>query len=214
MAYEDFTTYTETDPLNKLTITANKIEMRGVSETTPFRVYKDFTADHFANFTHYFKITFIDLKGDETIILTSLSNTLADDYTDFATNNDAITTHCYYRNADFMNRYTLGDTETDNTDWYSGFADGFIGYMTFTRVGTTLTIQIYSDATKLILVDTISITGTANTRRYLYMCIWRNSGDNSGTDIDIENYDLNESTPTSTDKNIPHFFKSQFVTHH
>lgn len=53
MAYQDFTTFTETDAGGKLTVTSTKIDIANLLDSDVGKVYKDMGANHFdGNFEH------------------------------------------------------------------------------------------------------------------------------------------------------------------
>jgi len=59
---EDFTSYTEDDPLNHLTQTADRSSFAAMSGNETTSLYKDYDADHFTDFEHLVKVM-IDSHG-------------------------------------------------------------------------------------------------------------------------------------------------------
>lgn len=201
MVLEDYTTYTEVEPDDRIQKTATHIDHRAENNEASY-LYKSFGAGHFGDFEHL-----VDAKSnfDEMYsigLFWSLQNVISDFYT--ARTGTVIGVHFYRHDVvgtiiymrQYVNSVATGDwvAVAVNT-WY---------YMRIKRVGTALTCRIWTNATDRdnndvgagSYVDELSITCVATTFQYMYGCNNFSQGlPNSGMDTDIENLDLQEAVP-------------------
>jgi len=79
MAYEDFTTYTEVDPGNDITLTSSATSWDDLVKGSESYVYKDYGVDHFSgDFTHSFEMVHVNPTGSVLPVFWLLSNYLDD----------------------------------------------------------------------------------------------------------------------------------------
>jgi len=216
MAYEDYTTYTDVDTENDFTITANKIEVDTIRRGVASWIVKDKGAGHFTDFEHLLKCTWIADSSDKSECgiwgLTNANFTQEE----METNSEGILLRQFYKTTGLLHQIRLTDMSLLNSDIF----DSVLGtpyYYEIERIDTTLTTRIYDDSNRTNLVDTLVIVCENGAKRYILACFSRAdtvSFPNVTQTLDIENLDLQEATPTATDKNIPNYFKSQFITHH
>jgi hypothetical protein len=78
MAYEDYTTFTELDPTSDITVeSATKISFEDLTQSGGYRVFKDYTADHFdGDFTHQFEVQFSDNVSSCSVYPWTVANVL------------------------------------------------------------------------------------------------------------------------------------------
>ena len=191
MPYEDFTTYTEDDASDVLTVTANKVAaVVALKNYSAYRVYKDYGTDHFgATFQHDYKWTGTAENGDTPILLQwAVSNVIEGGNYWNSNNSQAIS------GARTDNVFALFGYETNDVDTFScTFAATY--YLTAERTGeTAMQIRVYSDAGRTILLDTIAVSVVSG-RRFRYV-FGTNCFDGAGSYAwmsgDTENLDLNE----------------------
>jgi len=214
MAYEDFTTYTDVDEDSDFTITANKITIDTLRRDALSYIRSDKGIDHFTDFTHYLKVNWIGADLKATCGFWNLSNS-SNSIFQMETNNEGINARLFFKLTGTLHQWSIFDMTDGDNDRYNG-ALGTL-YLEISRSGTTFTMRLYSDEARTLLQDTVTVETDLTAYRYLFGAI---SGEYA-TDIDraisceIENLDINEApTPTATDKNIPNYFNSQFITHH
>lgn len=188
MAFEDFTTYTETDPQPALTVTSSRITATSATNSSNHHVTKDAGAGHFGDFTHL--ITFrLDSNTGITYfgidVVANVSGNLED------INSNGVGLQLTYQSETGDTLY-LVDVASTNEDFSVGVSDATTYYLTFSRSGTTGTCLIYSDSGRTTLLDTITVTCGSTTYRYL------NASTGLGFGVDgvfsgyVENLDLQE----------------------
>jgi len=127
-AYEDFTTYTEVDEDNDITVYTNEIDVDTMRRDAVSYVHKDFGASHFGDFEIQFEATCSAASGIGASVnffgLTNSSFT----HEDAVQNNEGILVHS------------------------STF------YFTLTRSGSTVNLKIYSDAARTNLLDILTVS--------------------------------------------------------
>jgi hypothetical protein len=114
-------------------------------------VFKDYGADYFKDFDFEFEleITAGDTQGNA--LLCAVSNFPSGGFQNLRNNNDCIGVWAY-NNANDLRIY-LSDYNTDNDDFYvDGGSTSNRLFCTFKRVGTTATLDIYSDSGRTSLV--------------------------------------------------------------
>lgn len=211
MATEDFTTYTEVDPGEDLTVIATKITATNAIKNQEWYVTKDKEADHFGDFEHLEKVntTASDDYGSLGFWgLSNGSNTMGDMFT----NNEGL---MWMFSHGVPPHIYLQDASNDN---YDSFACSYSTdyYCTIKRAVTAGTVKIYSDAERTNLLDTVAITTSELKYRWIYGCISYNSGEIAAQVSGYtENLDLQESPPPpppSGSDFIPNYFDAQFVS--
>jgi len=199
MGYEDFTTYTEVDPNNKITITSTKVSWASYNNAEEAYVYKDYGVDHFdGDFTHQFICQYANVTGEPIIARWLLANAI-DDYWDlFDANEDSM---------DFISvtgewQLEIMESGSQSYDHESfGSSPGTDYYVTIDRDddgganGTgQLTAEIRTGSHTGTLQETLTVdsgAGEQNDFRYLYSANtanWADSG--SYEDGYTQNLDL------------------------
>jgi hypothetical protein len=212
MAYEDFTAgnWTESDPQGEITVAANAVTVANRAEDVDGWVYGDYGAAHFGlAFVHEIKITHDSLSGDTSRdIFWGVSNVI-DDARAWADNDDQVV-HCKVYDNGGSPFFQLVDRENDDSDNSVGVSSDTAYWLKITRSGVhgeTLTVQIYDDAAKTSLVDTIAVTLTNDrTYRYVFASNTYKTGStgNAGKVYSVcENLDLNEGGATTTTTEPP-----------
>lgn len=180
--YEDFTdNYTEVDPNGKLTVIAGKITAVNIDRDEDGYVYRDKGANHFDSLDVDFEV-YVDSNsladGLGGMALSNLVGTI----NDFGATEVGIYTAEVGANA-LIALYRGKLTATDS--FLTGSLDTPY-YITVTRLagGDTVTAAIYSDSSRVTLVDTLSVSGYGATKwRYVYGFINYNNG-SAGQDWD------------------------------
>lgn len=202
MSIENFTTYTEVDPSECLTVAADNVAGESIPSNASNYIYKDKGVDHFnGDFIHYIDIIFSATTLGATVAIWLLANEIgsADVFDTENLSNNSIR---WERNAD---GYRLILFERDGANQYTDIAEGLITntnyYLKIVRdenVGDygTLYCYIYSDAARTVLVDTLTITLHTSKKdyRYIYPIAGYNQGGSYPATGVISNLDLNEIT--------------------
>ena len=168
---EDFTTYTEVDSTNILTVAAAQLDLAGGSTSPNTYIYKDKTAAYFSsNFTHTYQIYLtINNTGHaaETVISWRLANT-TENLGDSTANLHAtlyVTDQFYYANYPYVNVF-VGEVTEGGSHYRTDSSINDYFYLNMYRktvrdeaVGTygTLYSYTYSDAARTVLINTNSI---------------------------------------------------------
>ena len=139
MANEDFTTYTEEDESDKITVTSSTCTVTDMDWITSGSVYRSLAVS--GNFSYTFE-TRMTSAGTVTIYLFALG-----------TSSDVITVGYTY---DLVDTKIILQVTSTGADTYT-FAGTPVHYHTLARVGTTITDKIYSDAARTTLLDTLTI---------------------------------------------------------
>jgi len=209
-ATEDFTTYTETDPTSKITVTAAKVDVAAIAEETTAYVSKDYTSAHFAgDFTHYVEV----YQNSSTVtgiasVVWGLSNS---SFITVAGTNPVGTTinhhlRMYEETASaaslFLGAYN-GSTVTDTNLTLSLNTPYYLTVVRDEAVGSfgTLYCYIYSDSGRTTLVDTLTVTIPTAKTDFQYLTAFGNWGSAAGSYTwtgYIQNLDLNEATAVET----------------
>jgi hypothetical protein len=135
-------------------------------------VYKDYGVNHFTNTTvieFEFSIPAADSSG--IIYVFGLSDTIGT-RVDMVTANDGILVG-FQRTTGPTSIYILNDVDGGVSDLFepTSLPPTGIVYCTFTRSGTTITLDMYSDSGRTSLIDSLTITGTSLSKRYLYAIV-------------------------------------------
>lgn len=199
-SFEDFTTYTEIDTLNRITvIDANTARANGnLRDNSDTWLYK--TQDIRGDFDHFFDL-YVDSTDNVAVsrrgVVYSITNNTVLSWRDLWLNNYASTsiqvlsvsdpTH-FYLSLDYTKNGALTSNQTTsnglNIDtWY---------YIEVTRVGTTYTLNVFSDSGRTALVETVSLT-VAESYTYSKIKALQNAGYASTTaniDVYVKYYNL------------------------
>ncbi|MCH7745527.1 MAG: hypothetical protein IIC84_05570 [Chloroflexi bacterium] len=183
--------YTEVDPNSKLTVVANTITAADFARDSAFFVYKDFGDGHFD--------TTFSLSTDNEHLVSSEQSVHVGSGADYF----------FYGLANVINpdfgedpiilirwisatkpSITIDDGVTDETD-NSANLSAARHYMTLTRgVGGT-SCEIFSDANRTTLVDTIAVAQGDSSFRYMHSAFTKAGGGTSGSygktfDLDVK----------------------------
>jgi len=184
---ENFTTYTEVDTGEDLTVTVTRITgVNAVSNDAP-RVYYDKAASHFTgDFEHLVTVYASDIDNAKYIGCWTLTSVERASLYQASLNNDGMAV-AMYDDSYYIALQTFEGA--DGSDSYNGEPNTPY-YLTIARASTTGTCKIYSDAARTALVDTLSITCPTTAYRYIYAWHMLYGADtNSGY---VENLDLQE----------------------
>lgn len=194
-AVEDFTTYTETDPEGKVTVTSTKISFANPeTRFNTYNVYADKTAGHFGNFDHLITVFVSSHTTNAYNGFWAVGNNVGD----AKTLQDNTSGAAFY---DYAPDVTLYVEDFSNAAYFDGYAFTLstVYYCRIERVSTTLTVKIYSDSGRTTLLDTLTTTCASTTYRYVYGFLGYNSGSGGGFATGYsENLDLQESAATNT----------------
>ena len=164
---EDLTTFTEVDPAGDFTQTTQRCTWTTLNRDAAAYVYKDYGANYFGDFIIHFQGA-VTACGSSVGFCSpfAMGNTIGT-RTDMQNANDGINFYFYCNS----NNMDLGLQEhiTDTVDNYTpGGASLALRYFTISRVGAVVTCKIYSDVARQTLLDTLSVTASADKWRYLY----------------------------------------------
>ena len=197
-ALEDYTTYTEVDEQDDITITDEvNITFDTMRNDADSYVYKDYGIAHFGDFEHDVKSVFTAFSGQGRVGIWAVANAL-NGYSDLRFDDDDGISVALQEPFGGTENYILANHADNDNDVSVDVGDTGTDYHTITRSGTTCTDAIYSDEERLTLIDTIAITCSADTYRYIYALLGSaidttDAGNRTGT---IEDLDLNEATFT------------------
>ena len=202
MVFEDFTSYTEVDPGSHIERTANHIDHLCYNNEDAY-IYKDYGVGHFTDFDIDFEATWVSSSAGTSIVAASLcvlSNNL-DDSRSISLNYDGIFARFRRRDggSETIDLYTVIGGSAVQDNYEPGPAlEGSTFYFTLKRSGTNVSLEIYSDATRTVLLDTL--TGTQGTAfRYLMGTSSWNNGNAIYIDADFDDLDLHETIDASQD---------------
>lgn len=190
MTYEDFETFTVVDEGADITVdSATKITVDSMIKNVDSYVYKDYGSEHFGDFEHLLKFHDTSVAGtsDGLAYMYVLSNGANHTIADVAAANEGI--GIYIANAYAV--LTLRCWETDDADTVN--LDNQTDYwLTISRSGTTVALDVYTDATRETLFDSISITSTTTTFRNLGVVGSREAIGTEHNSFTVEDLDLQE----------------------
>lgn len=195
MALENFTTYVEYDLVAHFTVAANAITVIQISGRAEAYVYKDLGANHFgASFTHYAKVKTTNSSASNSthVVAWAVSNVI-DDNVGWDTNNSQAV-NMWDRKTVNAYSFVLRNEESGSSDASVNLTANTYYWLTITRTSeTALQIQIYSDAAKTTLVDTMSVALTSGRRyQYLFAANGQDEALTNSLAASIEDFDLNE----------------------
>ena len=199
MATEDLTTYTEVDPDNRVVVTTTRCTTTNEPGTeTATWVYKDKDAGHFGDFEHKFDLYMTSMQNGSCMAHHTVSN-IVESWTDaYGANHQGLSTrtNCGSGGDKII---AIRDFNSHNSDAFTNLIDTNY-YCTAERNSTTYTLKIYSDSGRTTLLDTLSLTCTTTTLRYIFAHLCYDQAATYGTQSGyLENLDLQEipAAPTS-----------------
>lgn len=177
MAIENLTTYTETDPNSKLTVTSTKVTAVDLDRDEDAHVYKNFGASYFDAIDVDFEIYIDSNTVSGALGSFGLANTVDD------CNNWSTYVHVYgYRSGANYYIYLRIGGSSDN----GSVSADTLYYCTLSRVAgnDTVNLYIYTDSSRQTLHDTLTQAGAgANKYQYFYAICSYNDG-STGADWD------------------------------
>jgi hypothetical protein len=194
VAIENFTTFQHDDEDNKITTTASLCSFaNALTRTRTYRIYKDYGASHFQDFTHKIDVQITTIAPNDNPYYWIASQGIGD-ANELKVANDLGFGISSYKNVDIF----IWDLLDVGMDGFVGTA-GTTFYLTVSRSGTTGTALVYSDSARTNLLDTISITVSNAALRYIYCFAgWDSSGDDGGSCTGFsQNFDLQEAAGLS-----------------
>ena len=199
---QNLTTYTEVDT-SYLTVTSQKVEFANMPRNVDSYLYKNFGGGFFSDFEIEFEFEITASQTSSLVMLTAVSNTIGNMAT-MDTANDGI--HCFAFNEGGSMKIKLQDESNKNQDIYTdGGTTTNLLYCIFKRIGTTATLEIYSDSGRETLIDTLTITCETGTKRYLYAI----ASYDSAVAADMTGYTQNFAIPSASGVFDPiHFTES------
>lgn len=167
MALEDFTTYTEVDPLGRLTVTTNEVAGILIARNFEVYLYKDFGEAHFNALDIDFEWEIISSSDKDGTAGIAVSNVL-DDVTGFGVTDIAAWITRFDPGGDYYIVLKRGSVAAD--DAYQISADTRY-YCTLERAASSddVSLKIYSDEARMNLLDTLMVSGYGTTTKYRYI---------------------------------------------
>lgn len=197
MATEDFTTYdTTADPESRVTDTASKLDVDGLTSNEDCWWGDDKGASHFgAAFEHDLDIKYVSQQFSNEIGCWAVSNVVEDakyweDNLSQAifVKRQGASDDLYVRECENAAQDQTATALTDNTKYYPS-----IERYTDVDPGDMLKVVIYTDEAQENEQETIAVSvPTGRNYRYNYGLVSYNNGEAHIGDVDIENLDLNE----------------------
>lgn len=186
MSYVDFTTFTETDPGSKLTVTSTKVDVANIRASDVSYVYKDYGVNYFSgDFEHLMEVYIGSATTDG---INNVGWCMANAVNTRTALDAASSSYIQMRMYDeATNDARLTAAELDGSSGYQDVAPGLsqntVYYIKIKRdesVGTygTFYVYIYSDAGRTTLVDTVSVALHSSKKDYRYLYSYMNDGRN------------------------------------
>lgn len=159
VSYEDFTTYTETDPNSHIEKTEYHIDFNCYRNEDAY-LYKDYGADYFGSSWEHkvdFRIT-EDMQDNDIYVIWALSNDI-DDINGLRAGNKT----CLWARAmrvSGVNRISLLEVYNGSgyEDYYTTLTVNTWYYLTIKKTSTAFECKIYSDWERTNLLDTLTLT--------------------------------------------------------
>jgi len=173
---EDFTTFTEVDPNDRLTVEAHKVTATNLLRQDEAYLYKDYGADHFTNFEITLKVTITDAPDPhghlKTLMLCNTPGCDVEDISDFIMIMFGVN---YVGNREAAVWKAVGGTATQGTTFT--YTVGTPYYLRLKRDGGTVTFEIFSDEamTNRLFVDTLDVSDVPSGFRYIETAVSRKS---------------------------------------
>ncbi len=193
MAIEDFSTYTEVDPNSRVTKGTRRVTWASITRDETAYAYKDKGVAHFSgDFTHYLTINTTVVNTDNIILGVhwALANTL-DSWWDLKeASGDELSLYI-----DHGPNLQLVEIDGGSVHVAAGavaYTPGTILYLKIVRdesVGTygTLYCYVYSDASRTILLNTLTLTLNSSKKDFQHIYAFQSYGGTSDTG-DISGY--------------------------
>jgi len=187
MALEDFTTYTEVDEGDDITVTEHKCDVSTMIRNVTSYVRKDYGVDHFGDFEHLLDIYVSAGDTNSLGLCWSMSNG-NNTYQSQSAAHDGF--FIYLNEASGSLIIGLVEAGVAEDSYTGSFSTPY--YLTVKRVGTTLTCKIYSDAARTNLLDTLTLIVQTTKYRYIAAIGSRQAAGTAAITYYSENLDLQE----------------------
>jgi len=156
---EDLTTYTETDPSSRATVTSSKVTISGLVLSEDLHVSKDFGANNINGFTVLFE-TNTTTGATGAVCAAAFSGNLVN-------RTEAATTDCFVQLNPELIILARGNAVVYVQ--YSCSVDTIYYLKLYRADGSdTIYLYIYSDSARTTLLDTLSVSGFGTATRYRY----------------------------------------------
>lgn len=192
MATKDLTLYTETDPNNKLTVTADTVTGANLQHNDTAGVVKDYGADYFNALDTDFTI-----RRNPSLVNAAGTAWLAADlaHWDLAAATDLIVitdATLYLMRGVFESYDSVGLTVSTTY------------YLTLSRAagGGTVTLYVYNDSARTDLKDTLTATGFGTTKWRWHKALIGPAGTTERWDGVVGNFDFNDSTQSQAPRSF------------
>jgi hypothetical protein len=201
---EDFTTYTEEDPNNRITVETSKVTFTNLTRAEAAYVYKDKGVDHFnGDFEHLLTVNSISSSGEYPFTsFWGLSNDIGAYNVLAEAGKSWIIIDIYHNpvNPRIEIRESDGGTVYyEITSYYSPNTPYYLKIKRDESVGTygTLYCYIYSDAARTTLIDTLEMALHTSKKDYRYIYAVQSMGLAGDPYMSgySENLDLGEEEP-------------------
>ena len=174
---EDFRTWTEVDSAGDITRTAPSVSWDTMRRDADSWVVKDYKAGFFGDFEIQFTLQFSNIEAGnissrDICVIGALSNTVGN-FADMFLDDVLLILPLQNGSTDDVFDFKCRQFTGGVQDWQAiDTTDrGLVPYyLTWKRVGATVTLQIYSDSDRLILLDTIT-ENAADQTAYRYIVV-------------------------------------------
>ncbi|GAH35601.1 unnamed protein product [marine sediment metagenome] len=199
MAKEDYTTYPEVDPNNHIDLVGtDHIDFHAYNTETAYRS-KDRGAGHFTDFEHLLHVKQVTASVENS---SGVVWALTKDVDGMQSLDNAGKTFLYI----FMRRVATANQRIELRECIAGVIslesyEKFNGlntdyWLTIKKVSTAWTMKVYSDASRKILLDTVSKTlGSDYNFQHIYACSTLDGGEARNALFTIDDLDLQEVAP-------------------
>ena len=191
MAIVDFTTFTEVDPNNDITVTANKCDVSTMIRNVEAYVRKDYGAGYFGDFTHELTVRVGSSDVWSVVNFWGLSNG-ANTFLEQENNHDGLSLTANRVDPEY--KLVLFDHETVLND-SAVINPNTTYYLTIKRQGEVLTCEIFTDSDRTILHSAIMVICNTTLYRYLYSVMSREATGTQAMSGYCENLDLVTEAP-------------------
>ena len=180
-SFPDFTTFTETDPNGRITVTKRRVYFTNLTRNEDAYVYKDYGAGGIGDFTWLVDIRILDAGSNWGMCATCVCSNEVDDFRGFYVNGKhAIGLLCLTDNAS-PRRQQIRIREIYNSTLYDSsaltFDMGKVLYCKFIRSGANLKLEVYAEPERKNKIAEASLTMQYNENfRYFFILNTWNSG--------------------------------------
>jgi hypothetical protein len=190
MAFEDFTPYSETDPNSDITITANSIAVDTMRRDAVAFAKYIYPADTFGDFVHIFKVNWTGASGTNAHGAIWMVSNSSDTIQQGLDNNEGI--GLWFFAAAASKRIQVYNFANDAVAEASWATLPGIRYVQVQRIGTVLTVIVYTDEARTAIDKTLTLA-VASTKYSSIIPVASRVDATSGTvtiTYDVENLDL------------------------